>query len=1011
MFKKICLGFIFVFSLIFSSFAQESAQYTNDLVQYNRAVKLYQDNQYKAAQKLFREVKKTDISTGVEADCAYYIANCAVRLNQANADELMQDFVRNYPTSTKRNSAYKSVADYYFSNGDYSYARKWFAEVDQNSLSQTELQEFYFNNGYAAFKTGQKEEAKKYFNRVRDSKEYGSQAKYYLGFIAYEGDDYEEANQMFEEVKTEGRNNKNLSYFQSDMNFKLGKFEQAIALAKEQLDRSNRQERSELNKIIGESYFNLEEYEAAIPYLKEYQGKNGKWNNTDYYQLGYAYYKQGEYQNAVSEFNKIIGGQNFVAQNAYYHLAQSYIKLDQKQQALNAFKNAAEMSFDEKIQEDAALNYSKLSYEIGNNYKSIPEVLTDFLNDYPNSKEKETISALLVDSYITSKNYKKAMDLLEGSKAYEDKIVYQKVAYYRGVELYNDGKYQEASALFNKSLSERNNQTFTAKATYWKAETAYNLEEYQDALIGYKEFKGMSAAKSTSEFKNIDYNIGYTYFKKRDYSNAISHFKAYTSKNNEQQKAQLNDAYLRLGDSYFATSDYWTAMESYNEAIKMEGIDSDYAYFQKAISYGFVDKNDRKIDDLKSFLSRYSKSIYRDDALYELGNTYVAEEQTDKAISAYQDLIDNVPMSSFVSKALLKQGLIYYNNDQGNKALDKFRKVVADYPNTEEANQAVKTARGIYVDLGRTDEYAAWVKQLDFVEVADSDIDNATFEAAEQKFINSENEAAKKGFKKYLKDFPNGLHALPAHFYLAQLQYKNGDKTDAIPHYRYAIEQPRSEFTEQALARLSQILLEKENYQEAIPVLKRLESEADFPQNITFAQSNLMKAYYQQDNYEQTIAYAEKVLRDAKIEDQVKSDAQIFTARAAMQTEQEEKAKKAYAEVLKIAKGALAAEAQYYDAYFKRKDGNYEASNESVQVIAKEYSGYKKFSYKGLLLMSKNYYDLDDPFQATAILENMIKSVSGYPEIVEEAKTELSRIKEEEAKTNASVDAEQTEQN
>lgn len=1008
MLQKISLGLLFVFTLSFSGFSQESAQYTNDLVNYNRAVKLYQDNQYKAAQKLFKRVKTQDNNTSVEADCAYYIANCAVRLNQANADELMQDFVQNYPTSTKRNSAYKNVANYYFENGDYSYARKWFAEVDQNSLSKSELQEFYFNNGYAAFKAGQKEEAKKYFNRVRDSQEYGSQAKYYLGFIAYEGDEYDEANQMFEEVKTDGRGNKNLSYFQSDMNFKLGKFEKAIALAKEQLDRSNRQERSELNKIIGESYFNLEEYEASIPYLKEYQGKSGKWNNTDYYQLGYAYYKQGEYQNAVSEFNKIIGGQNFVAQNAYYHLAQSYIKLDYKQQALNAFKNASEMDFDQKIKEDAALNYAKLSYEIGNNYKSIPEVLTNFIETYPNSKEKENIAALLIDSYITSKNYKKAMDLLEGSNTYKDKIVYQKVAYYRGVELYTDGKYKEALSLFDKSLSERNDQIFTAKATYWKAETDYNLEKYQDALIGYKEFNGMSASKKTSEIENIEYNIGYTYFKKRAYAKAITHFKKYsTSATSQQNTAQLNDAYLRLGDSYFATSDYWTAMESYNEAIKMKGIDSDYAYFQKAISYGFVDKNNQKIEDLKSFLNRYQKSIYRDDALYELGNTYVAEEQTGKAITAYQDLIDNVPMSSYVSKALLKQGLIYYNNDQGNKALDRFKKVVADYPNTEEASQAVKTARGIYVELGRTDDYAAWVKQLDFVQVADSDIDNATYEAAEQKFINNENAAAEKGFKKYLNDFPNGIHALPAHFYVAQLQYRAGNFQEAAPHYRYVTEQARNEFTEQALARLSQILLENEDYQQAIPVLQRLETEADFPQNITFAQSNLMKAYYQQDNYEQTILYAEKVLADAKIEDQVKSDAQIFTARAAMQIGKEEKAKTAYGEVLKIAKGALAAEAQYYDAYFKRQAENYKASNESVQVIAKEYSGYKKFSYKGLLLMSKNYYDLEDPFQATAILENIIKSVSGYPEIVNEAKTELAKIKEEEAKTNASVDAEQ----
>jgi TolA-binding protein len=51
---------------------------------------------------------------------------------------------------------------------------------------------------------------------------------------------------------------------------------------------------------------------------------------------------------------------DFVAQNAYYHLGESYLKTNKKQQALNAFKNASEMDFDKKIQEDANLNYAKL---------------------------------------------------------------------------------------------------------------------------------------------------------------------------------------------------------------------------------------------------------------------------------------------------------------------------------------------------------------------------------------------------------------------------------------------------------------------------------------------------------------------------------------------------------------------------------------------------------------------------------------------------------------------------
>ena len=560
--------------------------------------------------------------------------------------------------------------------------------------------------------------------------------------------------------------------------------------------------------------------------------------------------------------------------------------------------------------------------------------------------------------------------------------------------------------LFNKSLAERNNQTFTAKATYWKAECDYNLENFSEALIGYKEFKGMAAAKNTAEYENIDYNIAYTYFKRKEYATAIDAFKNYAEKSNIP-KTQKNDAYLRLGDSYFVTSDYWSAMEAYNKAIAMKGIDSDYAYFQKAISYGFVDKNDRKIEDLEAFLSKYNKSIYRDDAYYELGNTYVATGNTQKAIQSYNKLINEQSSSSFVSKALLKQGLIYYNNDQGAEALQKFKKVVQDYPGTEEANQAVKTARVVYVDLGRTDEYASWVSTLDFVEVSDSDIDNATYEAAENQFIENNTTAAKKGFKKYLNDFPNGLHALSAHFYLGQLQFRDEEKDQAIPHYKYVVEQSRSEFTEQALARLSQLYLENKNYQAAIPVLKRLEQEADFPQNITFAQSNLMKAYYQLENYESTVQYAEKVLQDTKIENNVKSDAQVFIARSAIKTGDEERAKTAYQEVKKIATGSLAAEAQYYDAYFKRKEGSFEASNEAAQILARDYSGYKKWGAKGLLLMGQNFYDLDDAYQATYILDALIENFQSYPDVIEEAKAELARIKSEQAETNSSVEAEQ----
>ncbi len=1002
--KRFTASLLLIFTVSFSSiFAQQSAAYTNDLVKFNKALELYNNQQYLPAQNLFDQVKDETQDEKIKSDAVYYIANAAVRLGQPGADQMMQDFVDRYPTSTKRNSGFLDVADYYFETGKYSLARKWYDKVDEKGMSRAERDRYYFNNGYAYFTSNQPEEAKKYLNRVRDSKEYGSQAKYYLGYMAYEGDDYQEANELFEEVKGNERYQENLSYFQSDMNFKLGNFEKAIQLGLEQLPTANRNEVSQLNKIIGESYFNLGKYQEAIPYLKEYKGLRGKWTNTDYYQLGYAYYKQGDYEKAISEFNKIIGGNNAIAQNAYYHLAQSYLNLNQKQQALNAFKNASEMNFDAKIQEDSLLNYAKLSYEIGNSYTSPSQVLITYLEKYPNSPAKAEMESLLIDSFITSKNYKEAMNLLENNRNFNDKVAYQKVAYYYGLELFNAENYREASINFDKALSERRDPVITAKATFWKAESDFNLNRIKEALVGYREFAGMNGAQGTSEMENLDYNIAYGYFKLKEYERAIEFFKRYAG-NSNKDKARKYDALTRLGDTYFVTSKYWPAMEAYDEAIQMNMGNTDYAAYQKAISYGFVDRNQSKIEDLNSFVSKYPRSSYRDDALYELGNTYLAMENTNKAIETYNRLIRDIPNSAFVPQAMMKQGLIYYNSNQPDKALERYKKVVSDFPNTPESMQAVASARLVYIDLGKTDEYARWVKNVDFVEVSDADLDNTNYEAAEKQYLENNTAAAKAGFIKYLQNFPNGLHSLKSNFYLAQLYFRDGQKNDAIKHYKFVVEKPRSEFSEQALARLSQIYLENRNYKDALPLLKRLENEADFAQNIIYAQSNLMKSYHELKDYNQAVAYAEKVLANPTIENAVKSDAQVIIARSAMATGNESRAKSAYAEVLKLATGELAAEALYFDAYFKNKAGNFKASNEAIQKLAKDYSGYKYYGAKGLVLMAKNFYALNDAYQATYILENVIKNFKEFPEVVSEAQTELNRIKAMEAKTNASVE-------
>lgn len=1001
--KKSFLLFGLFWTGIGMAVAQQSAIYTYQAEDFDRALGLYKAAQYQSAQIIFDRVKSANQDPDIQADCAYYSANCGIHLEQPDADAQIEQFVRDYPTSPKQNEAYLEVSRYYFNQGKFPQALQWSEKVNENTLDYEDQDRYYFQKGYCLFSAGQKKEASNYFNKVINSRDYASQAKYYLGFMAYEGNDYKQATKYFEAVEHEEKYEEKLSYFKADMAFKSGNFQKAIELGIKALPASNALEKSELNKIIGESYFNLKDYNKALPYLSEYKGKKGKWNNTDFYQLGYVYYQKADYENAIAQFNKIIDGKDAVAQNAYYHLGESYFKTNKKQQALNAFKNASEMNFDLKIQEDAHLNYAKLSYEIGNSYQPVPDVLFAFIQKYPNSPSKNEIESLLINSYITAKNYKGALDLLEKNKtAANNKAAYQKVTFYRGLELFTDSNYADALAMFKKSLAQPIDSRFSARASFWKGETEYSLDQFSEALLSFKQFLGYPEAKDTPEFKNIQYNIAYSYFKQKEYDQAGNAFQLYTEQPKKDQ-VRLNDAYLRLADCRFVMAKYWPAMEAYNKVVELKSVDADYAAFQKAISYGFVARNDKKIEELKKVLVNYPKSQYRDDALFELGNTYVAEKKKEEALKTYDQLLTESKTGNYASKAILRQGLVYYNAENDAQALAKFKKLAAEYPKSPEAVEAVATARLIYLDNGQMDEYASWVKTLDFVAVTDAELDNDTYEAAEKQYLQNNTKQAIANLSGYVSKFPNGVHALKANFYLAQSYFADANPDKSVPYYEYVVGKQRNEFTEPSLARLAEIYLKKSNTEKSINVLKRLETEADFPQNITFAQSNLMKSYYDSKDFQNAVVYAEKVLANPKTDDKVKSDAQIIIARSAIQTGDQAKARAAYAKLQTIARGELAAEALYYDAYFKNKDGKYEASNAAVQKLSKDYSGYKYFGAKSLVVMAKNFYGLKDSFQATYILDSVIKNFTAFPEIITEAQTELAAIKAQEAQTNSSI--------
>ncbi|MEO9571304.1 MAG: tetratricopeptide repeat protein [Polaribacter sp.] len=998
--KLLIRSFIILISVV--GYSQQTVIDANTLTKYNDATKHFNDKAYAAAQKVFVNINKNaPLNSSLKSDAAYYDAICAVRLNQTDADKKILTFIAENPNSNKKNKAFYNIANYYFANKKAAYALKWFLKIDVDTLSKEDRKELNFKMGYCYLVSKNLILAKEQFLPLINDPKYGNDSRYYYGYIAYKLEDYGIAESTLKKIADNDTYRLEISYYLLDISFQAGKFERCVIVGESLLKTVKRKDRSDISKIVGESYFNLKKYAEAIPYLKAYTGKKGKWINTDFYQLGFAYYKQNDFKNAISNFNKIIDEKNYVSQNAYYHLGECYLNIDKKTEALNAFKTASEMDFNKKIKQDAALNYAKLSYEAGNPFKSVAEVLQDYLKAYPKSKEYEEINGLVISSFLHQQDYVGALEFLKKKKSKTNLALIPEISMYRGIQLFNEVKLKEALPFFIES-KKADDVLIKEKAHYWKAETEYRLNNYKVALQEFITLKKGLQSK-TEELSLIDYNIGYSYFKLKNYTKATTYFESFLKINTIDSETK-NDAFIRLADSYFATRNYKNAINYYTKVVDSFGSNSDYAQYQIGMSYGFIENNNAKIKALTKVVNEYQISTLKDDALFQLANTYTLLKNNEKAHFAYNRIIEKHPNSVFLPKVLVRKGLLFYKENKNFEALEKFKETASRFPNSPDAFEAVANARNVYIDEGNLDDYVNWISTLKFINITNSDLDNTSFAVAEKKYFESKNgDEIIDALTEYTRSFPTGIHKLKANYYLADILFKVKEFDRCIVHYEIVLEEEQNEYSEDALSKLSQIYLEKNLFNNALPLLDRLEQEAYTTENILFAQSNLMKGYYKTEAYELAAEYAKKILLRNKLDAKLENDAKIIIARTSFKNDDFYTAEEYYTEIERTATGELKAEALYYNAFFKNQQKEYTASNKVIQNLIANYSSYKYWAVKSYVIMGKNYYGLRDVYQATFVLENIIKNFKQFKDIIEEAEKELKSIKENEAKTNNSV--------
>ncbi|HYW96040.1 MAG TPA: tetratricopeptide repeat protein [Bacteroidales bacterium] len=959
-------------------FSQKSEIYTYPGKDFRKGIELYEKEKYGAAKHFFEKSlgEIGESKSEVKAEAQYYLAMSSVELQNLDAEYLVFKFVEENPESPLVNRAWYRLANYMYIKKNWPKTISYYNNVDRFFLDREELSEYYFQKGYAYYMRHDYENARVAFYEIKDiDTKYSPPALYYYSHIAYVQENYETALQGFLKLVDDETFSPVAPYYISQIYYLQKKFEKVIEFAPPLMETVSKKRAAEMAKIIGESYFYLGRYEASIPYLEQYRDAVDRISIEDKYQLAYAYYMTGHYLEASQIFERISLNDSEISQSALYHLAGCYIRLGEKNKARAAFASAARMDYDQDIKEDALFNYAKVTYELS--YTPFNEAIRAFntyISLYPASSRIDEAYNYLVMAYMNTRNYRMALESLEKIKDKNSEIekAYQRVAFFRGLELFTNLRFNDAITILDKALKyDKYDATIKVRTYYWLAEAYFRMGDPGTAEDFYQLFLDEPVSVQTPEFRNVNYSMGYLEFSRKNYAKAESWFRKYVNLEQNSNSVTLADSYNRLGDCRFVQSSYWQAIEYYDNVIKLGKADVDYAYYQKAFTLGLVDRPQRKIETLSELLVKYPQSAYDDDALYELGRTYLILNDPKDARENYATIVANYPSSNYLSRALVQLGLISRNAGSNNDALKYYKRVVNDYPGSTEASSALKSIKNIYVDQNDVDGYLAFVKEIG-QGVSVSEQDSLLYAAAENTYLDGECEAAVRDLDTYLQRFPNGAFLLNANYYRADCLLKLNKADDAFSSLEYIVDQPANMFTEPALVAASRIAFNRGDYNRAAGLYKKLVTLGENKSNINEAEVGLMRSYAKLNEYQNTIDAANQVLLQDKLEPSVAREAKYLVAHAYFKQNDTPAAYDWYSRIDDEVNSEQGAEAKYRTAEIDYNRGNADKAEKEIFEFIDMNTPHQYWMGKAFLLLSEIYLSKNDDFQAVQTLESII---------------------------------------
>jgi tetratricopeptide (TPR) repeat protein len=974
--KVFYISFLFL-CMAFHVQGQETKKYSGDNSLYYHAEELFEKAQYSAAREEFRAFINTHPSENdlFIQKAYYYEGLSALELFNEDAIPLLIAYNNRYPENINKAVISFKIANFFFQKEDFENAVIWYANTPLNAVEKDRKDELLFKHGYSAFQLDDRVTALNAFRDVKDgTSQYASPSLYFFSHLSYLSGALQVALEGFEKLKVDPNYSGVVPYYIIQIYHRQMRFQNVVDYAPTVLDSTSLTEISDVYHLLGDAYYKLNQFKEAAKYLEIYYQK-AKTTRVDDYQIAYSLYRNEEYDKAIKYFDRVARVDDSLGQIAMYQIADSYQKLNKLLPARSAFYRASEMKTLEKVQEDALYNFAVLSFKVDiNPYDESVKAFENYLRKYPESSRKQDIYQCLVNVYSNTSNYSKALESLDKlpSKDTKLKALYQIIAYNYGVELFQKARYEEAItnfALVNKYAID---PQLVALAKYWRADAFYRLKKYTESIAEYKLFLGSPASNSLEEKNDAYYNLGYAYWNKELYNDALDALQIYLqgSPKNKEKKV---DACLKLADGYYTSKQNALAIKYYKETIDLKSDLSDRASYYLAKSYGYNGQLQLKINALLTLIEDYKDSKYIMNGVYELAKSYKSGSEYDPALVYFRKYLADYPQSPLLIDCQLEIADIHYKQWNYAQAELDFKQLLLEHDNVRDVcAAAVKGLMDVYIAQKKPEKASDLADQYPCANVSPDEKENLFYNPALQSYVDSNYLEAIPKFETYLTKFPQGRYANETYYFLGNSYFKVKDTVKAVRNYEAYLSGENNAYSEFAAARVSAFYYNKKDYVNGIKYYQKLDKIATKAYNIFVAKLGLMRCYFLNNNYQESIAYAKIVLESNGLTTANHIDAEYVLALASYKLENYTDAALSLNWLVKNTRSAMTAESRYYLAEIHQKNKDLTLAENEINAILKMKPSYNFWIGKALILKTKIDIERGDYVQAEQSLKSVI---------------------------------------